>query len=368
MKPLKRYRAAVVGCSRMGGFIDNESGESFGGRPLPYSHAAGYEAVERTELVACADVRSDVMAKFGERYGIPKQRQYPDYRELILREQPDILSIATQPEQRAEIAVFACENGVKALYCEKALCASLAETEAIVRAVKDHGVVFNMGSLRRWDAGYDAMRTIVRSGELGSLQSFVIYANGTLYNSSSHYYDLALWMAGDPEVSAVQAHIPQGEGLLDGARVCKDPAAEATIELANGVKVYALLTSRRGEFEAVCEHGTVTALADGREWSVRRVSQGVDARGRALLSDAPFPSYEHVSPTQRLVEDLVQALDTGGPTRGGVDVARINMELIVACIESYRRGGARVSLPLKESSLKLQREFKSRQPRFENAG
>ena len=67
---MKTYRAVLIGCSRMGAFIDNEVGSG-----LAYSHAAGYEACSRTDLVACSDVREDVMAKAGERYGIPKERQ-----------------------------------------------------------------------------------------------------------------------------------------------------------------------------------------------------------------------------------------------------------------------------------------------------
>jgi len=92
---LKTYRAAVIGCSRMGAFIDNE-----GPGRLPASHAAGYEACTRTNLVACSDLRTDVMEAFGLRYGIPKERQYLDYQKMLTDEQPDIVSVATQPEQR----------------------------------------------------------------------------------------------------------------------------------------------------------------------------------------------------------------------------------------------------------------------------
>ena len=67
---MKTYRAAVIGCSRMGGFIDNEVVGS-GRIALPYSHAAGYTTCERTDLVACADLRTDVMAEFGELHGVP---------------------------------------------------------------------------------------------------------------------------------------------------------------------------------------------------------------------------------------------------------------------------------------------------------
>src|SRR5688572_20067117 len=130
---MKTYRAAVIGCSRMGGFIDNEV-IGYPGHVPPYSHAGGFSACPRTDLVACSDVRVEVMEQFGLRYDIPKSRQYIDYRELIAREQLDIVSVATQPEPRAEIVIYAAEHGVKAIYAEKAMAASLAEADAMVVA------------------------------------------------------------------------------------------------------------------------------------------------------------------------------------------------------------------------------------------
>ena len=61
---MKTYRAVLVGCSRMGAFIDNEQRGASRFRQ-PYSHAAGYEACERTELVACSDLRPDVLEQAG---------------------------------------------------------------------------------------------------------------------------------------------------------------------------------------------------------------------------------------------------------------------------------------------------------------
>lgn len=143
------YRAALVGCSRMGAFIDNEVPDDLEHRPLPYSHAAGYEACNRTELVACSDLRTDVMAQTGLRYGVPQDRHYTDYQAMIDREQPDIVSVATQPEQRAEVVIYAAAHGVKAIYAEKAMAASLEDSDAMVEAVERNGVFFNMGTNRR---------------------------------------------------------------------------------------------------------------------------------------------------------------------------------------------------------------------------
>ena len=78
----------------MGGFIDNE----VVGAPKhvpPYSHAAGFTYCERIELVACADLRVDVMAEFGKLYNVPTASQYTDYQEMIAQENLDIVSVAT---------------------------------------------------------------------------------------------------------------------------------------------------------------------------------------------------------------------------------------------------------------------------------
>ena len=171
----KQYRAALVGCSRMGAFIDNEVVGTPHHVP-PYSHAAGYEACDRTDLVAGTDLRPDVLEVFGQRYGVGKDHLYTDYKELIAKEQPDILSVATQPEQRAEIAIYAAEHGVKALYCEKALCASLPEADAMVEAVERNGVALNMGTKPalaprlRYDARGDRLRGAGRAQDAHRLQ------------------------------------------------------------------------------------------------------------------------------------------------------------------------------------------------------
>ena len=90
-------------------------------------HSAAYEACERVELVAGCDLRPDVLAEWGERYNVPPERLYADYKEMIEKERPDIVSVVTQPEHRAEILIYAAEHGARALFPEKAFAASFAE-------------------------------------------------------------------------------------------------------------------------------------------------------------------------------------------------------------------------------------------------
>ena len=359
---MKTYRAAVIGCSRMGGFIDNEVA-GYDKIVLPYSHAAGYYACNRTDLVACADFRTDVMAKFGERYEIAPERQYTDYREMIAQEQLDIVSVATQPEPRAEIVIFAAEHGVKAIYAEKALAASMAEAAAIVDTVERNQTVLNLGTNRRWHPGYDQMKAVIDSGDLGALKSLIIYNNGTLFNTASHMFDLILWLNNDCPVSWVQAHLP-GDPVIKDNLLRTDPLGEGFFQFENGVTAHAMLTPLRVEFQAICQNGTISALDDGLAWQLRRRTVIEGAGGRTAFTNQEFPTVERASSTLRLIKDLVHSLDTGDAPRGGVRAAYANNELIFAFIESHQRGGARVMLPLQDSQYRLQRDHTPRQPKF----
>ena len=125
---MKTYRAAVIGCSRMGAFIDNEVLD-YPAIDLPYSHAAGYVECSRTEFVACSDLRVEVMKEVGKRYGVPEDRHYTDYRELIEKAQPDIVSVCTYPVPHRDMVVAAAESGVKAIFCEKSMAVTLREAD-----------------------------------------------------------------------------------------------------------------------------------------------------------------------------------------------------------------------------------------------
>jgi predicted dehydrogenase len=332
----------------MGAFIDNE-----GHTKLPYSHSAGYEACDRTDLVAGADMRADVLEKFGERYGVPLERQYTDFREMIVKEQPDILSVATQPHQRIEVALFAIENGVKALFLEKPLSASLEEAQQLRAAVEKHGTIVNMGSLRRWRPNFIAMRETIASGDLGNLESLICLNRATLFNMGSHWIDTLNVLNGDVAATWATGFIANAAETMDGDTVLIDPVGSGEIMYENGVTAHLINRSGQHEIHAFCEQGAIVALGDDRV-EIRRTGQPVEVL-----------EIEEVSPTVRCIEDIAQALDTGGPTRGGMKAAYANAELIFAMLESHLRDGARVAIPLVDSTVVFRpTNLGPRQPKF----
>ena len=361
---MKNYRSAVIGCSRIGGFIDNEVlGHESPTMVPPSSHGGGHYECDRTDLWTCSDLREDVMEEFGKRYDIPKERHYTDFREMMAKEQPEIVSVCTQPEHRAEIVIYAVEHGAKAIYAEKAMAASMQEADAMVEAVERNGVAFNLGTNRRWSPGYDKMKEVIDSGDLGSLKVLITYSNGTVFNTSSHTLDLLMRLNSDQPADWVQGHLPNGDEAIDGDILRADPLGHGIIQFKNGVTAYALLTGLGSQYQAICEQGTITAIADGAEWDMR-VPGPPDHRDRTTLVRGEFPDFEPSSATLNIVKDLVHSLDTGEPTRGGVRVARAGLELTFALIKSHRRGGARVKLPLEGSDLKLKRDRAPGRPKY----
>ena len=216
-----KYRSAIVGCSRIGGFIDNEVRGSH--VVLPYSHAAGYTACENTDLIACSDLRTDVMLEFGRQYNIEQDKQYTDYKKMIDIEKPDILSVATQPEIRSEIILYALSKGVSAIYAEKPLAASMKQAQEIFNAVEKNQAVFNLGTNRRWDNGFNILKNLISNGDLGEIKSITVFGGGGLFNSSSHWIDLIMYLNSDNKVLSVQGDVPGVADMIHNNILSDDP-------------------------------------------------------------------------------------------------------------------------------------------------
>ncbi|MGN6360731.1 MAG: Gfo/Idh/MocA family protein [Thermomicrobiales bacterium] len=337
------YRAAVIGTGRIAGSIDDEV-RGVPGMIFPYSHAGTYETCERTTIVAAADVLPDKLQEFCTRWEVP--HAYSDYRELIERERPDIISVTTRPAAHRDIVVFAAEHGVRAIWCEKPLCCSMAEADEMVAACQQHGVKFNLGANRRYGPFYHQVRTLIESGAIGELRSVACYAAGSLLWSHSHATDLLLLLAGDPAVEYVQGTTSTALDDYADNRLDADPSLySAYIHFAGGVHGYMLATLGY-DWEVTGSTGKIRINNDGREVELRQ-----QAGQWKQLTVQPTPELARGSGALSCLEDLIEALDTGRETTGPIDLARRSQELLMGIITSHGQGGARVTLPLADRTL-----------------
>jgi len=323
----------------MGATIDDEVADH-PSVELPASHAAGYRATDRVELVAAADIDAEQLREAQERYDIPSG--YDDYREMIETEEPDIVSVATRPGPHAEMVQFAADHGVPAIYCEKPLCRSMAEADDIASACRANDVRFNLGVNRRYTPLYRTVRDLVEDGTVGELRAVTAHCGGsaTLWGQS-HAADLISFLAGDPDVEWVQGESEFTEDEVEGDHLRRDPPVRmGYVGFANGVRGY--LTRASGwEFEV-----------DGTEGKIRTTNNGAGATLRTergewgLLDEEPFPEVEPRSGVVGCIEELVAALDGEGTTSAPVEVAATGQEVCLGWLQSHRNSGSRIELPL----------------------
>ncbi len=332
----------------MGGTIDEEVRGGPNALLLPYSHSAGYTACERTTIVAAADVVEKNLERVCSKWNIPER--YTDYREMIEKEAPDIVSIATRPGNHAEITTFAAEHGVKGIYCDKPLCASMEEADAMVEICEKNQVKFNLGTQRRYTPGYIKMREVVESGEIGERRSVIACASGGALWGYTHAADMLLFFSGDSEVEYVQGNVEVEDSDFDDNRTEVDPTVVmGYVKFKNGTHGVSVPGSAY-EFGVECDDGVVRSLNNGNQFQLRKRSGELNQ-----LEEIDFPVYERKSGTVGCIEDIIDAIDTGRETQGNIHLARISTEITFGIVDSQRQKGVRVTMPMRNRGLYLGR-------------
>src|SRR5437879_12430329 len=93
---------------------------------------------EEGEVVAVASPSKGHAAGFAKRHGIP--RAYSDYRELLRDPEVEMISITAPNRLHAQITIDGAKAG-KHVVCEKPLCLTLEQADAMIDACRRAGVL-----------------------------------------------------------------------------------------------------------------------------------------------------------------------------------------------------------------------------------
>ena len=149
----------TVGCVGMGG--------------QGVSDMRDFLAQPDTRVLAVCDVDSEHLEGAKERvdgeYGNNDCAAYGDFRELIARDDIDIVQIATPDHWHAVIAVAAAKAG-KDIYGEKPFSHSLREGRAMCDAIERYGRVWQTGSWQRSRANFRFACELVLNGRIGAVR------------------------------------------------------------------------------------------------------------------------------------------------------------------------------------------------------
>lgn len=124
--------------------------------------------------VAVCDVdekhRNAARDSVNKHFGNNDCKAYNDYRELVARDDIDMVCVGT-PDHWHALACIAAANAGKDIYCEKPLTNSIAEGRAVCEAVKRNNVVLQTGSQERSGGGARHACELIRNGRLGKLHT-----------------------------------------------------------------------------------------------------------------------------------------------------------------------------------------------------
>jgi inositol 2-dehydrogenase len=166
--------------------------------------------IAETRLVAVADPAGSLAHEVAEQFDVP--RHYTDPLALIDEAAVDAVVIVSPTDTHREVVIAAAQRG-KPTFCEKPPALSLEEVAAMQEAIARSGTFFQMGFMRRFDAGYASAKKQIEAGRIGTPLVFkstsrdpfrpsLEYANpkssgGMLIDMGIHDFDLARWFMGD---------------------------------------------------------------------------------------------------------------------------------------------------------------------------
>lgn len=337
---IQTYRGAVIGLGVMGQIADGLGGKHISLYP-PCCHADAYDMHAQTELVAGATRDAGRQARFREARNKPV---YADYREMLAQELPDIVSIATPATVHAEMVIAAAEVGVKAIWCEKAMAASLQECEEMMAACEKAGTVLAINHQRRWDDRYLVLKRFLDTGEIGQLQAVQIhFGGGRLCRGGSHAFDLARFFA--------QEDISWGMGWLSDPDAF-DPGGTGVFETQSGIRIVidgAVGMAHGFWIEVIGAGGIVKLVDDGFDVQVWTPDERENWANFGVMSRRHLArNYSVRSPFLNALDDLIQGIEKGMPLQSAGEDGCKAFEMITAVHLSHRDGKQPIEFPISE--------------------
>ncbi|MCZ6676223.1 MAG: Gfo/Idh/MocA family oxidoreductase [Candidatus Poribacteria bacterium] len=344
----KTYRVGVVGLTGIAANRISADPQAILNTPMPGSHVASYAALPHTSLEAVCELKTELFDQFKERWGdvLPDVRTYTDYRDMLEKENLDILSVVTSDNRHTDIVVDAANTGVKGIICEKPLATTVDDCKRMIAACAENGVPLSVEHTRRWRPGYHRARQAIRDGEIGGVRRIVGHMGGPramLFRNGTHLIDGVCFFA-ESEPEWVFAELDEGfEDYFiyrgDGGRSPEgDPGGSGYIHFKNGVRAF--INGSKGQaggfrIEVIGETARLDVESDAVTlWN---------ALGQCQRLNSSPHMKEGIT---ACIEELIRVMEAGGELLSPGPAGKRVVEIIVGFLKSQERGNVRVDLPL----------------------
>jgi predicted dehydrogenase len=357
----KTYRVAVIGRTGKGN----------------YGHGLDtvWPAVENVEIVAVADEDEKGRAEAAQR--LKARQAYADYRLMLEKERPQIVSVAPRfPDCHRDMVVACAEAGAH-IFLEKPMARTLAEADEMVAACERHHIKLAIAHQTRYSPRLQRVRDLIAAGTLGDLLELrgrgkedTRGGGQDLMVLGTHIFDLMRLIAGDARWCFAQVFengkpVTKNEVRVGGENM--GPVAGDHINAVYGFDrgIQATFGTHKAKFGAGARfalhlYGTkgIIQLTTGSlppiyflndpSWFPGKSKapwQEITSAGLGQPEPIKDGSGQHLG-NVLIVKDLIEAIEKDRQPLGSMYDGRAALEMILAVYESHRRQGP-VDLPLK---------------------
>lgn len=246
-------------------------------------HATSAHHLPNAQIVGVCDIKKDRADKAAEKYGC---KAYYDYKEMICKDNIDVVHICVPHYLHSIISKYAIEAGVHVL-CEKPMSIKLEDAIENVELAEKNNVKYGIIFQCRYNDSAQLVKSKLCDGTLGKIISARVVltwckndeyyslsdwkgtwdkeGGGVLIDQAIHSVDLANWFI-DDEIESVQAHLSnRGHSIME-----VDDTAEGFVRYKGGATLAFWAMNNYGcdepiEIRLLCENGKVTMDYDNAE-------------------------------------------------------------------------------------------------------
>lgn len=346
-------RYALIGCGR-----------------ISPNHIAAAKA-NGLEFVAICDINPQNMHDKILKFELDPIHTYTDYKEMLEKENPELVAICTESGKHAAIALDCIEVGCN-IIIEKPIALSLSDADEIIRRGREKGVVVCANHQNRFNKSVQKIRDAVDKGRFGKMfygtahirwcRDWEYYSRadwrgtweqdgGALMNQCIHNIDLLRWMMGN-EVDMVVGMTDR----LNHEYIEAEDLGIALVKFKNGS--YGIIEGTTDIYPKNLEEtlylfgqkGTIkaggTSVNRIEEW---RFSDALDDPEEVMRQFHENPPNVYGFGHTPLYADVIDAIKNHRDPYVTAEDGRRALELVLAIYKSAAEGKP-VKLPLTECS------------------
>ncbi len=356
----KKYRVAVVGRTGKG----------------DYGHGLDvvWKELDNVEVVAVADEDDKGRAAAAQKLGV--KNAYADYRELLDKERPQIVSVASRWLDAHRDMVVAFARAGASVFLEKPMCRTLAEADEMVAACEMHHVKLAIAHQTRYSPRAQRVREMIADGRLGDVLE--LRARGKedkrgggedLMVLGTHLMDLMRFLTGDarscyarvyqngkPVTKADVREGPEGIGPLAGEQVHATYVFDREVQGSfasdrpkdgTGARFGLTLYGTKGVVQLTTGSLPAAYFLDDPSWFPGKSGKAwQEITSAGVGKPEPLKDGGLGQGNAWIAKDLIEAIEQDRQPLGSMYDGRAALEMILAVYESHRLKGP-VELPLK---------------------